>query len=43
MAGVQELTVYLRPKVAVLVTGDEVAQTADDLIDGKSLMQMVHY
>jgi len=35
MAGVQELTVYRRPKVAVLVTGDEVAQTADDLIDGK--------
>jgi len=35
MAGVQELTVYRRPKVAVLVTGDEVAQTAEDLIDGK--------
>lgn len=35
MAGVQELTVYRRPKVAVLVTGDEVAQTAKDLIDGK--------
>lgn len=35
MAGVQELTVYCRPKVAVLVTGDEVAQTAEDLIDGK--------
>jgi len=35
MAGVQELTVYRKPKVAVLVTGDEVAQTADDLIDGK--------
>jgi len=35
MAGVQKLTVYRRPKVAVLVTGDEVAQTADDLIDGK--------
>lgn len=35
MAGVQELTVYRRPKVAVLVTGDEVAQTVDDLIDGK--------
>lgn len=35
MAGVQELTVYRRPKVAVLVTGDEVAQTADDLIVGK--------
>ncbi|MFW1774078.1 molybdopterin molybdotransferase MoeA [Acinetobacter seifertii] len=35
MAGVQELTVYRRPKVAVLVTGDEVAQTAEDLADGK--------
>ncbi|MEI1712091.1 molybdopterin molybdotransferase MoeA [Acinetobacter baumannii] len=35
MAGVQTLEVYRAPKVAVLITGDEVAQTAEDLIDGK--------
>ena len=35
MAGVQTVEVYRIPKVAVLITGDEVAQTAKDLIDGK--------
>ncbi|EPS6581805.1 molybdopterin molybdotransferase MoeA, partial [Acinetobacter baumannii] len=35
MAGVQTLEVYRAPKVAVLITGDEIAQTAEDLIDGK--------
>lgn len=35
MAGVQNVEVYRAPKVAVLVTGDEVAETAEDLVDGK--------
>ncbi|EOQ64192.1 hypothetical protein F935_00959 [Acinetobacter calcoaceticus ANC 3811] len=35
MAGVQMVEVYRAPKVAVLVTGDEVAETAEDLVDGK--------
>lgn len=35
MAGVQTVEVYRAPKVAVLVTGDEVAETAQDLVDGK--------
>lgn len=35
MAGVQTVEIYRAPKVAVLVTGDEVAETAEDLIDGK--------
>ncbi|GAA5585816.1 molybdopterin molybdenumtransferase [Acinetobacter calcoaceticus] len=35
MAGVQTVEVYRAPKVAVLVTGDEVAETAEDLVDGK--------
>lgn len=35
MAGVQTVGVYRAPKVAVLVTGDEVAETAEDLVDGK--------
>lgn len=35
MAGVQTVEVYRAPKVAVLVTGDEVAKTAEDLVDGK--------
>ncbi|MBN6521757.1 molybdopterin molybdotransferase MoeA [Acinetobacter pittii] len=35
MAGVQTVEVYRAPKVAVLVTGDEVAETAEDLAEGK--------
>jgi len=35
MAGVQNVEVYRAPKVAVLVTGDEVAETAQDLAEGK--------
>lgn len=35
MAGVQAVEVYRAPKVAVLVTGDEVAETAEDLVEGK--------
>ncbi|MCY1431181.1 Molybdopterin molybdenumtransferase [compost metagenome] len=35
MAGVQTVEIYRAPKVAVLVTGDEVAETAEDLVDGK--------
>lgn len=35
MAGVHTVEIYRAPKVAVLVTGDEVAETAEDLIDGK--------
>ncbi|MCU4563361.1 MULTISPECIES: molybdopterin molybdotransferase MoeA [Acinetobacter] len=35
MAGVQTVDVYRAPKVAVLVTGDEVAQKAEDLAEGK--------
>lgn len=35
MAGVQTVEIYRAPKVVVLVTGDEVAETAEDLIEGK--------
>ncbi len=35
MAGVQTVEIYRAPKVAVLVTGDEVAETAEDLAEGK--------
>ncbi|MBJ9419424.1 molybdopterin molybdotransferase MoeA [Acinetobacter oleivorans] len=35
MAGVQTVDVYCAPKVAVLVTGDEVAEKAEDLAEGK--------
>ncbi|MFW1922345.1 molybdopterin molybdotransferase MoeA [Acinetobacter geminorum] len=35
MAGVQSVEVYCAPKVAVLITGDEVAETAEDLAEGK--------
>lgn len=35
MAGVQTVDVYRAPKVAVLITGDEVAETAKDLAEGK--------
>ncbi|MEO9300934.1 molybdopterin molybdotransferase MoeA [Acinetobacter pittii] len=35
MAGVQTVDVYHAPKVAVLVTGDEVAEKAEDLAEGK--------
>lgn len=35
MAGVQTVEVYRAPKIAVLVTGDEVAETAEDLAEGK--------
>lgn len=35
MAGVQTVKVYRRPKVVVLVTGDEVAQTSQDFSAGK--------
>lgn len=35
MAGVQTVEVYRAPKVAVLITGDEVAETAEDLAEGK--------
>ncbi|WP_202744388.1 molybdopterin molybdotransferase MoeA [Acinetobacter pittii] len=35
MAGVQAVDVYRAPKVAVLITGDEVAETAKDLAEGK--------
>ncbi|ERS00342.1 hypothetical protein Q674_14965 [Acinetobacter sp. COS3] len=35
MAGVQQLNVFKIPKVAVVITGDEVAETADDLKAGK--------
>lgn len=35
MAGVQTVDVYRAPKVAVLITGDEVAETAEDLAEGK--------
>lgn len=35
MAGVQTVEVYRAPKVAVLVTGDEVAEKAEDLAEGK--------
>lgn len=35
MAGVQTVEIYRVPKVAVLVTGDEVAEKAEDLAEGK--------
>lgn len=35
MAGVQQLNVFKTPKVAVVITGDEVAETPDDLKAGK--------
>ncbi|EXS28400.1 molybdenum cofactor synthesis domain protein [Acinetobacter sp. 742879] len=35
MTGVQSVEVYRAPKVAVLITGDEVAETAEDLAEGK--------
>ncbi|MEN4914794.1 molybdopterin molybdotransferase MoeA [Acinetobacter pittii] len=35
MAGVQTVEVYRAPKVAVLITGDEVAEKAEDLAEGK--------
>lgn len=35
MAGVQTVEIYRAPKVAVLVTGDEVAEKAEDLAEGK--------
>lgn len=35
MAGVQTVEVYRAPKVAVLITGDEIAETAEDLAEGK--------
>ncbi|WP_109441103.1 molybdopterin molybdotransferase MoeA [Acinetobacter haemolyticus] len=35
MAGVQHLDVFCQPKVAVVITGDEVAKTPEDLQSGK--------
>jgi len=35
MAGVQKVEIYRAPKVAVLVTGDEVAEKPEDLAEGK--------
>ncbi|TCB79126.1 molybdopterin molybdotransferase MoeA [Acinetobacter sp. ANC 4173] len=35
MAGVQQVKVYQFPKVAVVITGDEVAKTLDDFTSGK--------
>lgn len=35
MAGVQSLDVFCKPKVAVVITGDEVAKTPEDLQSGK--------
>ncbi|MCP0916347.1 molybdopterin molybdotransferase MoeA [Acinetobacter indicus] len=35
MAGIDQVQVYQQPKVAVLITGDEVAQSAADLQAGK--------
>lgn len=35
MAGVQTVEIYHAPKVAVLVTGDEVAEKPEDLAEGK--------
>ena len=35
MAGVQQVEVYQFPKVAVVITGDEVAKTLDDFSAGK--------
>ncbi|QXA08667.1 molybdopterin molybdotransferase MoeA [Acinetobacter pittii] len=35
MAGVQTVEIYRVPKVVVLVTGDEVAEKAEDLAEGK--------
>ncbi|WP_347473900.1 molybdopterin molybdotransferase MoeA [Acinetobacter thermotolerans] len=35
MAGVREVSVYRYPKIAVVITGDEVAETVEDLNSGK--------
>lgn len=35
MAGVKQLTVWRYPKIVVVITGDEVADTVDDLDSGK--------
>ncbi|ATO20486.1 molybdopterin molybdenumtransferase MoeA [Acinetobacter sp. LoGeW2-3] len=35
MAGVHEVSVYRYPKIAVVITGDEVAETVEDLNSGK--------
>ncbi len=35
MAGIQEVSVYRYPKIAVVITGDEVAETMEDLNSGK--------
>lgn len=35
MAGIQEVSVYRYPKIAVVITGDEVADTVEDLNSGK--------
>ena len=35
MAGVHEVSVYRYPKIAVIITGDEVAETVEDLNSGK--------
>ncbi|WP_347461095.1 molybdopterin molybdotransferase MoeA [Acinetobacter sp. ANC 7454] len=35
MAGVREVSVYRNPKIAVVITGDEVAETVEDLNSGK--------
>ena len=35
MAGIQEVSVYHYPKIAVVITGDEVADTVEDLNSGK--------
>lgn len=35
MAGIREIPVYRYPKIAVVITGDEVAETVEDLDSGK--------
>lgn len=35
MAGIQDVMVYRHPKIAVVITGDEVADSVDDLKSGK--------
>ena len=35
MAGIREVSVYRYPKIAVVITGDEVADTVEDLNSGK--------
>lgn len=35
MAGVDTVSVYTQPKIAVVITGDEVAQTVEDFASGK--------